>query len=335
MRIRHLSVVAAIALVAACGEAALSPSPNTVEPTTAPPSVDAGQDLLTGPWRPAPFTVEPNVVEAIEFVCKNPADPDLKAAIEQVPVAFVDARGDSFVSMILADENVAFECRVRTEMIGGELTTTILQPPTRLVPDATLPAGEGTIRVISHNRVEDGGSRTILIGRVGSDAAKVLVGFPDESEVEASMSGGWYAAWWPGVDEPNAIAAVDRRSVSIEGVDAPQTEVEGRVRPAAWWLDPAAAPLSPDTTTIPALITERDCASGQSPEGRVVEPVVFSGADAVLVNVWVRLPDGGPNQDCPSNPEFPLEITLPEPLGDRRLLDGSEVPPRDATGPPN
>jgi hypothetical protein len=268
---------------------------------------------------------------AIEFVCKNPADPNLKAAIEAVPVALVDARGDSLVSIILADEHVAFECRVKTEMLGGELGATILQPPMRLVPDATLPVEEGTIRVVSHNRVdEDTGSRTILIGRVGSDAAGVIAGFPGDSEVEASMAEGWYYAWWPGVDEPNAIAAVDRQNVAIAGVDDPETDIEGRVGPAAWWVDPAAVPLDPAATTIPALIRERECASGQSPEGRVVDPVVFAATDAFLVNVWVRIAPG----DCPANPEFPIEVGLPEPLGGRQLLDGSEIPPRDASVPP-
>jgi hypothetical protein len=330
MRIRPASLAAVFLAVAACGST-LPSSPPTPPESAAPPSVDNGPAILGGPWRPAPVSVEPNLVTAIEFVCKNSADPDLKAAIENVPVALVDARGDSLISIILADEHVAFECRVKTEMLGGELTATVLQPPTRLAPDATLPVEDGTIRVVSHNRVdEETGSRTILIGRVGSDALGVIAGFPDESEVEASMAGGWYYGWWPGVDEPNAIAAVDRQNVSIAGVNDPEAEIEGRVGPASWWVDPGAGPLDPASTTIPALIRERDCASGQSPEGRVAGPVVFASADAFLVNIWVRIAPG----DCPSNPEFPIEISLPEPLGERQLLDGSEIPPRDASGPP-
>jgi hypothetical protein len=46
---------------------------------------------------------------------------------------------------------------------------------------------------------------------------------------------------------------------------------------------------------------------------------------------WVRRLPG--NQECPRNPDLPVEITLPEPLGDRKLVDGSTIPPRDATVP--
>ena len=326
-------LAAALVAVAACGPTVPSPSPTMAPESDAPPpSVDTGLSVLTGPWRPAPVEVDPGLVTAIESVCKNQADPALEASLENVPVALVDARGDSLVSLILADDHVAFECRVKVENLGGVPTTTILVPPTRLVPDATVPAEDGSIRVISHNRVdEDTGARSILIGRVGSDAAGVIAGFPDESEVEASMAGGWYAAWWPGVVEPNAIAAVDRQNVAIAGVPTPETEIQGRVGPASWWVDPAAAPLPPDVTAIPALISEEACASGQPPEGRVLEPQVFSSETAVLINIWIRRQLTG--QDCQSNPVVPLEITLPEPLGGRQLLDGSDVPPRDATVP--
>jgi hypothetical protein len=320
-----------VALVA-CGPTVASPSPSSLA-TEAPPSEGDATALLTGPWRPAPVTVDPNLIAAIEFICKNPADTDLKAAIEHVPVALVDARGDSLVSIILADEHVAFECRVKLEDVAGEFGATILEPPSRLVPAATEPLEAEDIRVVSHGRVdEETGSRTILIGRVGSAPQRVIVGFNDQSEVFASMDNGWYTAWWPGVDEPGTIAGVDRQSVVIRGVQDPSAMVEGRVGPAAWWVDPAMGPIAPEATTIPALIRERLCASGQTPEDRLVDPVVFSSEDAVLVNVWVRMLPGG--QDCQGNPEFPIEISLTEPLGDRQLLDGSEVPPRDASGPP-
>ena len=332
MRIRPASLAAALFAAAACGPTVSSPPPTPPE-SAAPPSVDGGLAVLTGPWRPAPVQVDPNLVTAIEFVCKNPADPALKATLENVPVALVDARGDSLVSLILADEPVAFECRVKIENLGGVPTATILVPPTRLAPDSTLPAEDGSIRVVSHNRVdEDTGSRTILIGRVGSDAFGVLAGFPDESEVEASKADGWYYAWWPGVMEPNAIAAVDRQNVSIAGIDAPETEIQGRVGPASWWVDPAALPLFPDATSIQALALEQACSSGQPPGDRLLPPEVFTSEAAILVNIWVR--DQLTGQDCQGSPPGELVIELNEPIGDRQLLDGSEIPPRDASVPP-
>lgn len=51
--------------------------------------------------------------------------------------------------------------------------------------------------------------------------------------------------------------------------------------------------------------------------------------DSVTVTFAVRPRLGA--QECPSNPETPFVLELPEPLGDRSLRDGSSVPPRDAT----
>ena len=337
VRTRWALVVVALIVVAAC-------TPRAVVPTTAEPgttdgagspeaSFDGSTVLLTDPWRPAPLSVDEILVTAIEFVCKKPADPSLKAAIENVPVALVDARGDSLVSLILADDNVAFECRVRVENLGGVPTATILEPPSRLVPDATDPIEDDAIRIVSHNRVdEDTGSRTIAFGRVGSAADKVMVVFDDQSEVQASMDNGWFLAWWPGVNQVGAIAAVDRRSVVIHGAADPAAQIQGRVGPVEWWLDPAAAPLAPEAKSIPAIISELACTSGQPPGDRLLEPVVFENPEAILVNLWARKLEGG--GDCQGNAAGPIEIPLNAPVENRRLLDGSSVPPRDASVPP-
>jgi hypothetical protein len=157
----------------------------------------------------------------------------------------------------------------------------------------------------------------------------VVAAFDDESEVTASKDHGWFYAWWPGTVGLGGIASLDNKSLVQASVASPAEQIEGRVGPAAWWVDPAAPPPAADATTIHALIRERACASGRSPEDRVVAPTIFSSEDAILVSVFVRQPNGP--QDCPGNPAVPLAITLREPVGGRRLLDGSEIPPRDAT----
>ncbi len=102
---------------------------------------------------------------------------------------------------------------------------------------------------------------------------------------------------------------------------------------ATWWVDPTLIPLAPETTTVNGFVMETACASGESPDGRVNEPVVEYGAETVTVTFTVTPRPGG-FQDCPSNPEFPVEIKLSEPLGERTLLDGGSTPPRDATTTP-
>ena len=87
--------------------------------------------------------------------------------------------------------------------------------------------------------------------------------------------------------------------------------------------------LDPDSTEVAVLVTERACNSGQDARGRIVVAAIDGKDDRVTVTLAVR-PRGGA-QTCPSNPETPFILELPEPLGDRALLDGSSVPPRDAT----
>ena len=78
---------------------------------------------------------------------------------------------------------------------------------------------------------------------------------------------------------------------------------------------------------------ETACASGQSPDGRVNEPVIAYGTDAVTVTFTVTPRPGA--QDCPGNPEFPVEITLTRAAWRRgAILDGGSTPPRDATTTP-
>ena len=102
---------------------------------------------------------------------------------------------------------------------------------------------------------------------------------------------------------------------------------------ATWWVDSQLIPLAPETTTIKGFVMETACASGQSPEGRVNEPVIQYTAESVTVTFTIAPPPGDA-QDCQSNPEFPVEVTLSEPLGERALLDGGTTPPRDATTTP-
>ena len=104
------------------------------------------------------------------------------------------------------------------------------------------------------------------------------------------------------------------------------------IGPAAWWLDPAAGLPGPETREFTALVQEQSCAGGRPPDGRIAAPLVVYRPDAVIVVFGVVPLPGG--QDCQGSPPGKVRIVLTEPLGQRRLLDGGVVPPRDATKPP-
>ena len=102
---------------------------------------------------------------------------------------------------------------------------------------------------------------------------------------------------------------------------------------ADWVFDPALPKPGPDSQTFVALVTERECASGQSSEGRVVGPDILDAGDELLVTFAVR-PLGGDLQTCPGNPPTRVRVDLGEPLGDRILVDGGSLPPRDPATEP-
>ena len=52
----------------------------------------------------------------------------------------------------------------------------------------------------------------------------------------------------------------------------------------------------------------------------------------VLVTFGVRPLPG--DQECPGNPPTPVLVVLPGPLGDRQLLDGATLPPRQPAAEP-
>jgi hypothetical protein len=111
----------------------------------------------------------------------------------------------------------------------------------------------------------------------------------------------------------------------------------------ASWALAEGQELDAETEQFVARVTEMNCASGQSSEGRIVGPKVEYGDDAIIVTFAVRPPPGGEFHTCQGNPPTLVLVTLSEPLGDRQLLDGhvdppvvpgckEEVPPCDVPG---
>ena len=98
---------------------------------------------------------------------------------------------------------------------------------------------------------------------------------------------------------------------------------------ARWWLDPDSPAITPASTTIDILLREQACASGRSPEGRVLVPTIVTTGESIVIAVGIQKRPGG--QDCPGNPAFPVELELPDAIGSRSLFDASEFPPRPVT----
>jgi hypothetical protein len=120
-------------------------------------------------------------------------------------------------------------------------------------------------------------------------------------------------------------------SLDLKGECQPEVVLPAGVGRAEWRLDPAFPPPAVGDRQIHVLINELACASGQSPEGRVLPPMIAPSQTAMTIAILVAGRPGG--QDCPGNPDFAMVVDLPEPLGGRVLLDGAVFPPIDVTRP--
>jgi hypothetical protein len=93
---------------------------------------------------------------------------------------------------------------------------------------------------------------------------------------------------------------------------------------ALWGID-RTQPPAPEATAFTAWVTEQECASGETPAGRIVEPRIRYGSAEVVVTFWVR-PREENFATCQGNPAAPYPVKLAEPLGARRLVDGGTFP---------
>jgi hypothetical protein len=92
------------------------------------------------------------------------------------------------------------------------------------------------------------------------------------------------------------------------------------VRASSWRLDPSHE-LDPAETVLRLLVTEQAHASGKRADGRVLAPDIYSDGDELVLTVFVT-PRPGFQNGLP-NPETPVRVSLPHPVGPRRLVDGA------------
>ncbi len=102
------------------------------------------------------------------------------------------------------------------------------------------------------------------------------------------------------------------------------------IRASSWRLDPTTEP-GPDDTLLRVLVTEQTFAGGQRAHGRVLPPDLHVDAEELVLTIFVT-PKPGFLLRTP-NPETPVRVALPHPIGPRRLSDGAlyDTAPRDTS----
>jgi len=92
------------------------------------------------------------------------------------------------------------------------------------------------------------------------------------------------------------------------------------IRASAWRLDPTRK-LEPDETVLRVLVTEQTFAGAQRAHGRVLAPDLHLNDEELILTMFVA-PKPGFQVRAP-NPETPVRVALPHPVGPRLLIDGA------------
>lgn len=92
------------------------------------------------------------------------------------------------------------------------------------------------------------------------------------------------------------------------------------VRASGWRLDPNREPDA-DDAVVRVLVTEQTWAGGKRAHDRLLVPDLHVGAEELVLTMFVT-PREGFQMRSP-NPETPVRVALPGPIGRRRLIDGA------------
>jgi hypothetical protein len=105
-----------------------------------------------------------------------------------------------------------------------------------------------------------------------------------------------------------------------ESIERPLRASRDRIRASSWRLDPSTD-CKPTDTLLRILVKEQTFAGAQRATGRVLVPDLYQDADELVLTIFVT-PLPGFKARSP-NPETPVRVALPAPVGERQLIDGA------------
>lgn len=146
-------------------------------------------------WQPVPTqaTAEQSLEQAED--CAQSWEDGPTNAITSSDVFLAERRGEGSLT-IMKKGAAVIEC---IDVDGGPASWMML---TTLdgQPISTSPTGAEVVVDSVGATGEDVNQYTTLVGRVGPDVTGVSVTASDGTAVVASVSSGWFVAWWPGAD---------------------------------------------------------------------------------------------------------------------------------------
>jgi hypothetical protein len=91
-----------------------------------------------------------------------------------------------------------------------------------------------------------------------------------------------------------------------------------------WRVDPSIGAPGAEDETVAVLLMERECVGGQEIGDRLRGPQIVMTDTHVRIAFAASRPPGDAF-DCQGNPETPYLVELPEPIGDRVLVEGLSI----------
>jgi hypothetical protein len=96
------------------------------------------------------------------------------------------------------------------------------------------------------------------------------------------------------------------------------------VRASSWRLDPDFE-VSPDQSELHLLVTEQTQATGRPAEDRMLPPDLYIGTDELVLRLYIKGIEGYVGRT--RRYETAVTVKLPEPLGERAVVDGALYEP--------
>jgi hypothetical protein len=153
-------------------------------------STDDGVDL--GSWTPAPATLAVDGATDASGPCRS------GAAVEAETV-LAEQRGPFRLLLHVEGAHVT-SCLVA----GDAVVASIVGP----LVDAPSPGGAGASVLGCPGAAIHRDDVTVIYGFAGGDVDAVVVARSDGVDVEATVTDGWWAAWWPGRLDDDAVLRV-------------------------------------------------------------------------------------------------------------------------------
>jgi len=145
-------------------------------------SLTAGASSAFAGWTPKPTPPAPGQLATAQASCEGGQSP-----ISGLPLKLADTRGP-FTFSVYANDTSSATCIKGPSFVSvsGSMASTAVNPPA------------DQIMLSSEHQTNHGQGFSFAEGRTGAGVSGVTLTLDDGTNVQATVGGGWFVAWWPG-----------------------------------------------------------------------------------------------------------------------------------------